>query len=551
MRNRRGFAARTQLAVARLGAVAISATCVALASGSTTHAAPADATTRYVAVQPCRLVDTRAGFGASTLDPLTFDVATRGSCNLPAGATALSVTLTAVQPAGRGFLTAWPSDQARPTTSNINFDTGQVRANGSIVMLDASGSFRVFTSVPASVVVDVVGAFVPAATARSGRFVATAPTRLLDTRVSGRVAGGSSVEVALPDGVPADAISLALNVTVTDSSTAGYVTAYPIGQAVPHTSILDLDGAGQTRAAGGIVPVSAGGAALFLSGGGNVVVDLLGYFTGPSAASGTEGLFTAIAPTRVLDTRDVSPLGTAVPIHPGGGLELATGHGGAVAFNITSVDGDPGFVTAFPAGTSQPPTSTINAIGGGDVVANFAMIQMSGRGLDLFSKAESHVLIDVQGWFSGPSASATLPPPRNVAPAGPVVSYSTCSTGGSVPLDQFNAVRAGARIAPLVMSPAGQQFACAYALQLARQSNGLTHSNETARDAAFGCTSGENIAYATGTSVQVILDLWFTSAPHLANIKNSMWRSVGFGFVTRVEPSGETMTWAAADFGAC
>ncbi|MCU1365440.1 MAG: hypothetical protein JWN39_1079 [Ilumatobacteraceae bacterium] len=551
MSQRRGFAARMVLAVARLGAVAISAACVTLAGGSTTHAAAADATTSYAAVQPCRLVDTRTGIGASTVDALTFDVPTRGLCDVPAGATALAVTLTAVRPAGRGFLTAWPSDQPRPTASNINFDAGQVRANGSIVMLDPTGTFRVFTSVPASVVVDVVGAFVPAATARAGRFVPASPTRLLDTRATGRVPGGSSVEVALPAGVPADAIALALNVTVTDSTASGFVTAYPTGQAVPQASILDLDGAGQTRAAGSILPVSAGGVALYLSGGGNVVVDLLGYFTGPSAASGSDGLFTAIAPTRVLDTRDVSPLGTAVPIHPGGGLELSTGHGGSVAFNITSVDGDPGFIAAYPAGTTQPPTSTINAIGGGDVVANFAMIQMSGRGLDLFSKAESHVLIDVQGWFTGPSASAVLPPPANVAPAGPVVTYSACSNGGNAPLDQFNAARAVAHAVPLVLSSGGQQFACAYALQLARQSNGLAHSNEVARDAAFGCTSGENIAYATGTSVQTILDLWFKSAPHLANIKSSMWRSVAVGFVTRTEPTGETMTWAAADFGAC
>jgi hypothetical protein len=39
----------------------------------------------------------------------------------------------------------------------VNFDGSQIRANSSITRLDASGNFRVFTSVRSQVVVDVVG----------------------------------------------------------------------------------------------------------------------------------------------------------------------------------------------------------------------------------------------------------------------------------------------------------------------------------------------------------------------------------------------------------
>ncbi|MCU1392917.1 MAG: hypothetical protein JWM34_1345 [Ilumatobacteraceae bacterium] len=532
-------------------ALAISAAATAIVGSGTAGAAPQPPTTAYVALQPCRLVDTRRAFGAVAIDPLTLNVPTRGLCGIPAGASALALTLTAVQPSAGGYLTAWPGDQARPGVSNINFGVHQVRANGAIVPLDANGGFDVYTSVPAQVVVDVVGAFVPATSAKSGRFVPQPPTRLFDSRSSGKVPPGGTVDVPIPAGVPTDASAMSVNITVTDATGPGFVTAFPVGSPLPDASTLDLDGSGQTRAAAGILPVSPGGLALYSSGGGHVIVDLLGYFTGPSAASGTDGLFTPVQPSRLLDTRDTSSLGSGVPLYPGGGLELGTSHGGSMAYNLTSVDGDPGYITSYAAGTPLPSTSTVNPTGGGDVVANFAITQVSNRGLGVFSQSQSHVLVDLQGWFSGPTANATQPAPGNAPPPTPVTTYTTCSNGGSAPLDQFNAKRAAAHVAPLVTSASAQDFACAYAMRLATAGNGLVHSTDAERNAALGCSSGENIADATGTSVQTILDLWFASAPHFANIKSTMWHSVGVGFVTRTDPGSEPVTWAVTDFGAC
>ena len=53
-----------------------------------------------------------------------------------------------------------------------------------------------------------------------------------------------------------------------------------------------------------IVPVSAAGLSLFASGGGHVVVDVTGYFTGPSAPPSSAGLFIPLDPTRLYDSRD-------------------------------------------------------------------------------------------------------------------------------------------------------------------------------------------------------------------------------------------------------
>ncbi len=514
---------------------------------SSVAAAPV-ASAAYVSVQPCRLADTRLGGGYARLDALTVQIPARGVCSIPANATSVALTLTVVGPQAAGFLTAWPADQARPVVSNVNFDAGQIRANGSITRVDASGTFRVFTSVPANVVVDVVGAFVPASAAAAGRFVARPSTRLYDSRSGPTLAPGATKTLPLPAGVPADAVAMALNVTITESSAPGFVTEFPAGRQMPTSSILNVDHAGQTRAAAGIFPVSPTGVALYLSGGGHIVVDLLGYFTGPSAGSGTDGLFTAYDPTRLLDTRGQSPLGNSVPLYPGGGLELAVSQGGSIAYNVTSVDGTGGYITAFPAGTARPNTSTVNSVGGSDIVANFAITQVSNRGLGFFSQSQTDLVADLQGWFSGPSATATQPPPANTPPPAPQVSYSPCTSDG---LSSLNATRAGAGVAPLALNSAAQSFACSYALQLAQANNGLVHSDGTTRDAAVGCPTGENLAAASGTSTSLLISMWYNSAPHMANVTNAIYHSAGLGFVVRTDASGNQVIYGSTVFALC
>ena len=133
-----------------------------------------------------------------------------------------------------------------------------------------------------------------------------------------------------------------------------------------------------------------------------------------------------------------------------------------------------------------------------------------------------------------------------------VATYSACADLGDVPLQELNAKRSAVGATKLTLRTDVQTYACAYALHLAQVGPAsLVHSNEAARDAALGCMTGENIAYATGTSIQVILDKWFASAPHMANIRNSNWRTVGIAFVSRTEPSGVTFTFGVTDFAAC
>jgi Cysteine-rich secretory protein family len=534
-------------------------TLVVIALGVTTAAVPSTfsstsvdaaptATAAYVSLQPCRLADTRINSGFARLDGLTLQVQARGLCGVPSNATSLALTLTVDRPQAAGFLTAWPADQARPVVSTLNFNAGQIRANSSITRVDSSGNFKVFTSVPSQVVVDVVGAFVPASTAVSGRFVARSSMRLFDSRPGPKLGAGANITVPLPAGIPADAIALALNVTVTESAGPGFVTEYPAGQRMPTSSILNVDQPNQTRAAAGIFPVSSAGVSLFLSGGGHIVVDLLGYFTGPSAGSGTDGLFTAFDPTRLLDTRNTSPLGNGVPLFPGGGLELPVSQGGSIVYNVTSVNGGSGFVTAFPAGTARPSTSTVNSVGNGDVVANFAITQVSNRGLGFYSQIQTHLVADLEGWFSGPAATATQSPPANTPPPAPLIGYSTCVNDG---LSAVNSTRASVGVAPLNNNAAAQDFACSWALQLASAPAVFAHSSAPNRDAAVGCPSGENIAAATGTAPSTLMSLWNGSPPHLANIENTSYHSAGLGFVVRTDPNGAQTIYGVTVFALC
>jgi hypothetical protein len=530
-------------------AAALVSTAVVLATDAAPAAAGPASPAAYVAVTPCRLADTRSTAGFTRVDAQTIEVTARNVCAVPAAATSLALTLTIDSPVSAGFLTAWPSGQSRPTVSNLNFDARQVRANGSITRVDSAGRFRVFTSVATDVVVDVVGAFVPASTATSGRFVSRPPTRLFDSRDAGpKPSPGANISVPRPSVVPGDAIALALNITLTESTAAGFVTEFPAGQPKPMSSILNADTAGQTRAAAGIFPISAAGIGLYLSGGGHVIVDLLGYFTGPSSPGSSDGLFTAYDPTRMLDTRTASPLGNGVPLYAGGGTELAVAQGGAMAYNITSVEGDPGYVTAYPAGTERPSTSTVNSTGGGDTVANFSITQVSNRGLGLYGQQRTHVLADLQGWFSGPSATATLPPPANVGPPPQTPSFSACTHEG---MSSINATRSSAGAVALTANANADDFACGWAMQLAQGANGLDHSPADARTAAVGCPTGENVAWSSGNSSAQLMTNWYASPAHMANIKNPSYRSVGIAFIIRTEVSGAQSIWGVTDFALC
>lgn len=274
--------------------------CAVLAIGATVAAVqPVDAaadeigTTAYRPLAPCRLLDTRDAGGARTIAGGSLMLSVRGRCGVTDDAAAVAVTVTVTEAAGDGFITAWPAGRQMPVASTNNYSIGETRANGALLSLGADGDLSLFTSNSVHVIVDVSGEFSLALTATSGRYVPMLPERVLDTRDHGAPAlpAGASVTVALPMGVPPDATATAVILTITDAPRAGFLAAYPAGVDRPLVSSLNTDAGHQTRIASQIVPVSASGLSVFANVGGHVIVDVVGYFTGPSAAAGTVGLF--------------------------------------------------------------------------------------------------------------------------------------------------------------------------------------------------------------------------------------------------------------------
>jgi len=96
----------------------------------------------FFTLTPCRAVDTRAAGGAIAAGAdRTFFLA--GTCAIPADATALAVNVTVTQPTATGDLRVFAAGISPPTTSVINFRSGQTRANNAIVQVSTSGAITV------------------------------------------------------------------------------------------------------------------------------------------------------------------------------------------------------------------------------------------------------------------------------------------------------------------------------------------------------------------------------------------------------------------------
>jgi hypothetical protein len=402
---------------ARITVAAMFATVVPI-SVEPPRAAAAAVTTRFEpAVSPCRVADTRNGTGLQAIGSDRVRVPMIGRCGVPADATAVAVTITATQGETAGFLTAWPAGQPLPNASTVNYGRLEDRANGAIVRLGAEGAIDVRASVPTHIIVDVTGWFRPATAATAGRYVPLDARRMFDSRWGnfGRpLVAGESIVVALPAGVPADAVALAINVTTTGPNAPGFFTAHPAGSPLPEASLLNTERSAQTRAAASIVPVSSGGLSVYSHSGGHLIIDVTGWFTGPSAPESTEGLFIpAESPQRLVDTR------AGDPIWPAGEIEFPVPVTGAssVVVNVTLVGAHAwGFLTAHAARTPRPESSTVNAGLKGETAANLAVVPLSSSGIAVSSFGGSDLVVDLAGWFVGSPVVPTGAAPTNVRP---------------------------------------------------------------------------------------------------------------------------------------
>lgn len=131
-----------------------------------TLAAAPSAPSSVVTVDPARILDTRSGLGVTSPGPVgaasTISVQVTGVGGVPADATGVVITLTATQATAASFVSAWPSGQPQPTTSVLNFTTGEDIANTVTMSLGAGGKIDLFNSAGSvQLLADVTGYLVP------------------------------------------------------------------------------------------------------------------------------------------------------------------------------------------------------------------------------------------------------------------------------------------------------------------------------------------------------------------------------------------------------
>ena len=347
-----------------------------------------------------------------------------------------------------GYLTAYSCEGPVPNASNLNFDRGQVVANLVIVGLSGSGDACIFVFGRADVIVDL------SATVTTADFVPLRPARLMDTRtgtstIDGRyLAGGlraadstTAVHVAGRAGLPANATSVVMNLTATEAPAQGFITAYMCGASVPATSSLNY-APGVTVANMAVVALNSGGDACFYAKSPTqLIIDVSGYFIGST--------YHPVRPARLADSRpgastvDGRAQGTGTQSTETtltlsvGGRGAIPPRASAVVLNLTSVNASSGFLTAFAAGAKKPGTSNLN-YAPWRAVANSAIVQLgAGGNVCLYSFGATDLIVDVVGWFEGPTVSQAGTSCAGPSPTTPTTSSTSAPTQGGVEMHPY------------------------------------------------------------------------------------------------------------------
>lgn len=211
---------------------------------------------------PRRIADTRSGQSGG---PLAADSTRRLTLDVPTGTTAVSLNVTAVNPAGAGYVTVWPCSAARPGTSNLNTTAGVTRPNHVTVAVGSDHQVCFFTTVATDLIVDVTGTWQN----RTGSIDFRIPTRTFDSRTEqGHRPAWNVDEVhRRTSGM------LFANVTVANARADGYLSVFPCDAGYQNTSNLNFR-AGETVANAVIVDASQGGVCTMSSAAADVIFDV-------------------------------------------------------------------------------------------------------------------------------------------------------------------------------------------------------------------------------------------------------------------------------------
>lgn len=276
----------------------------------------------------------------------------------------------------------------------------------------------------------------PVTAGTASTYTPVTPTRILDTRSGvgapqAKVGPGGVISLAVrgvqtaQGPVPAQASAVVLNVTVTGTTASTDVRAYPAGTGLPGSSNLNAT-AGTTVPNLVTVAIGDNGAINLRNSGGTVhlIADIAGYYTPGTAGAG----FTAVNPSRILDTRSPNVGAPASRIGPAGFVDLqVTGslptadgstvtvppNASAVVLNVTATGATAGTdvrVYPTPSDGSVPEVSNLN-VRAGQTAPNLVTVAVGADGKVRLRNAAGQVnlIADLAGYYTPGSGGRFVP----------------------------------------------------------------------------------------------------------------------------------------------
>ena len=253
----------------------------------------------------------------------------------------------------------------------------------------------------------------------NGGFTPTRPERLVDSRIAQGVSTRLSANVPVTitaagkAGIPAGADWIHINMVAVEPSGTGEMTVLPCGSA-PATSLLTFP----TKSIVGtsaVVGLTNGTFCINSNVDTHVVVDVMGY-----RAPGTGAGLVQLTPVRTYDSR----LAGGTRLNGGEvrsvkvvGFPTVPGDALAASLNVTVVGpSKPGYLTAWPCGSSQTNTSILN-FAAGQTVGNSINIGVGTNGSVCFaSNTSAHIVVDLTGvWMGGRGDTLTPTTPTRLA----------------------------------------------------------------------------------------------------------------------------------------
>jgi hypothetical protein len=282
-------------------------------------------------------------------------------------------------------------------------------------------------------------------------FYSITPCRLYDSRSEGQSALATGVprEVAISGncGIPVNGVkAVAANFTVVNPTANGNLQAYPVGAAIPGSSVLNLMTDRAPRSAGAVVGIANGRMVLYPSlfppagtaGQTDVIIDVTGYFTTDTVtvtgANGPLG-YEAFAPCRIFDSRlpgvagpIINPTPALLKVRGKCGMPSEAPSGGmAAALNLTLVGASAnGNVVVYPSSgpAPSPATSVLNPRAELSPLSNGLLTSLGARSSpddDLAiaynsfpSGGSTHYVVDATGYFAPGAGLRYFPVPQCV-----------------------------------------------------------------------------------------------------------------------------------------